>query len=88
MNILKDLPWDQFTEIVKLRLESRRARAIVALVAQTLSFLGVPETHHPDASQILLYLSAIVTTLVTYYWWLGRSHQMRRRELEKKLKQV
>lgn len=88
MNILKDLPWDQFTEVVKLQLESKRARAVVALVAQTLSFFGVPETHHPDASQILLYLSAIVTTLVTYYWWLGRSHQMKRRELEKKLKQA
>lgn len=86
--ILKDLPWEKSAEMATKVLTSPRVTQFEAAVSSMLAFLGVPATHHPDAEQMLLYIVATVLTLVSYWYWLGYSHQRRRYELEKKLKQV
>ncbi len=88
MKVLEKVPWDDLTTVVEGWMNTPRVKAIVQFIGLCLSSLGVPETHLPDAEQILLCVGAIVTTLVSYYYWFGHRHRLRRKDLEQKLKQV
>mmetsp|Transcript_15267 Transcript_15267/g.22981 ORF Transcript_15267/g.22981 Transcript_15267/m.22981 type:complete len:542 (-) Transcript_15267:170-1795(-) len=85
MNILKYIPWGVVDQCVDQVLTCRLTTLCVQGISRGLTAIGVPENHTPDAEQILLSFTAIVVTLFSYWYWLGRKHLRNRKELEVKL---
>lgn len=86
--ILKDLPWEEMSQQVDNWAETPRVKMVMASIGSALAVVGVPETHHPDAEQLLLFSGAVFFTLFSYWYWFGHRHRRRRKDLEKRLKQV
>jgi hypothetical protein len=60
----------------------------VAFTHQLLVTVGVPENHTPDAEQLLLFITAVIVTLASYWYWLGKNHLLKRQHLESQLTKV
>ena len=88
MNFLSVIPWDRLSTWVDTTLQSPTVQHWVTTIGSVLNTVGVPEDLHPDAEQIALSITVVIVTLVSYWYWLGRSHQMYRAQLQKRLREV
>jgi ethanolamine-phosphate cytidylyltransferase len=82
------IPWGAIDRIVEDILASPRMLSCVAFTHQLLVTVGVPENHTPDAEQLLLFITAVIVTLASYWYWLGNNHLRKRRDLESQLTKV
>lgn len=82
------MPWDNIDKIYEKISRSRFTTSCVNTVATLLIAIGVPENHTPDADDLIITATATAGTLLGYWYWLGRSHARRRRELQNDLNKV
>lgn len=82
------IPWGAIDRLVENILTSQHMTNCVQFTHQLLTTIGVPENHTPDAEQLLLSVTAVIMTLVSYWYWLGKNHLRKRRDLESNLLKV
>ncbi|GMH82853.1 hypothetical protein TrST_g8974 [Triparma strigata] len=62
-------------------IESDTVQQFVALLHTVMGRIGIPETIHPTADQVVLSTNITILTLLLYYHLIGRSHHSRRLQL-------
>ena len=82
------ITWGMIDRLVEDILTSPHMLQCVQFTHNFLISLGVPENHTPSAEQLLLSVTAVIVTLSSYWYWLGKNHLRKRRDLENKLTKV
>lgn len=86
--LMNYIPWNFIDKIVEDILTSPSMKKCVLFTHSILITIGVPENHTPDAEQLLISITAVIFTLISYWYWLGHNHAMKRSDLESKLTKV